>query len=625
MTYLELWTQRLFQAERSTAMRVRATGAMVAWAVVASLAACSNDPEPVEEPSGPLPAELLELELAGLTLDEFYEVSFRALSVRDPEQVIADALSERFQLTEVSLTDLSADYQRDTADMVAVVHEALQTYDREALTAEQQISYDVYAWHLQDRLDTAAYPYFGYPATYSIFGVHNGTRLFFTDLHPMATAQDARDYVARLPLVRDKFNQLIEHLRAQEESGIIEPAITTNAAYQSVLGLLALSAEDNPFYAAFRDKLEAIAELSSEERNRLLADALDATEDHVIPAYIRLGNALSDLLSRAPTQIGVGQFEGGDAYYTHLLRHYTTTSMTPTEIHELGVRELERIHAEMRALFDQLGYPENETLEQLYQRVVSDGGVVPGDQAVAAYEDIIQFASENLDQAFDLFPMAEVVVIGGASGGYYIAASFDGSRPGAFYAGVQGELARYDMPTLAYHEAIPGHHMQIALAQEMDLPFFRKNTNFTAYVEGWALYAERLAWEFGWYDDDPYGNLGRLQFEAMRAARLVVDTGIHDLGWSFDHATTVFGEATGYTLGPSQGNVARYSVIPGQATAYMIGMLSILELRQRAMDALGDAFDLIAFHRAVLGNGAMPLDVLEQVVDDFISDALTTK
>jgi len=242
------------------------------------------------------------------------------------------------------------------------------------------------------------------------------------------------------------------------------------------------------------------------------------------------------------------------------------------------------------------------------------------------YTEIIARAEQNLDAAFDIRPKTRVIVVGDDFGGFYIPGAIDGSRPGAFYAAVGGKGEDYyGMPTLAYHEAIPGHHFQIALAQETDLPGFRRGVSFTGYTEGWALYAEQLAWELGWYADDPYGNLGRLQGEAFRAARLVVDTGIHAQGWDFDRALDFFVENVGYEAGDivnPEHQIARYVVWPGQSTAYKIGMIKILQLRQKTMDALGDQFDLQEFHQVVLSNGPVPLEILERLVDQYIAQKL---
>jgi len=285
----------------------------------------------------------------------------------------------------------------------------------------------------------------------------------------------------------------------------------------------------------------------------------------------------------------------------------------------------------MRALFAQLGYPADETIPELYARLGREPGTGLRGGEAETYEALIREAEANLEAAFDLKPEAGVTVVAGTEGDYYVSPSLDGSRPGAFYARVGGgSTPWYGMATLAYHEAVPGHHFQIALAQESDLPLFRNVLVFTGYAEGWALYAEQLAYELGWYDDDAvagrgvHGNLGRLQAQAFRAARLVADTGLHARGWTFDQAQQFMVENVGQDPGFLQFEVSRYLTWPGQATAYMVGMLEIQALRQQAMDQLGDRFDLKEFHRVVLSNGSMPLEVLERVVQDYIDAELAS-
>ena len=277
----------------------------------------------------------------------------------------------------------------------------------------------------------------------------------------------------------------------------------------------------------------------------------------------------------------------------------------------------------MREIFEALGYPDDESLAQLFERAAQDGGIIPGHKMVEKYEDIIDEISIKLPEVFDILPKAEVVVIGASVGGFYSPGSMDGSRPGAFYAQVDGRGEPYYlMASLTYHETIPGHHLQTALAQGLNLPSFRNIIEFNGYAEGWALYAERLAWEMGMYDDDPFGDLGRLQFEALRAARMVVDTGIHEKGWTFDQATDFFVDNVGWTRQDCEYEIARYTVWPGQSTSYLIGMLKILELRQYAMDQLGDQFDLKEFHNVVLSNGSMPLSMLEKIIENYVAEKL---
>ena len=547
-------------------------------------------------------------------------MSFGALLERSPEDIVWEALESVFPLDSVGLNDLSDGYERETFAMLQVVLDALRTYDRSTLTADEQLNYDVYEYYLQDALDRLEFIYYDFPATYMGFSVHRSTERFFTDIHPLATEQDAEDYITRLQAVDEKFEQLIDHLNRQRTAGIVEPALTMNVALNQVSGIANSSVDNNPYFASFVARVSLIAALSDAGRDDLIARARAATAGDVTRGYQQLRNQLQALINNAPPIIGVGQFPRGNDYYTYALRHHTTSDLTPAQVHQLGLDELARLHAEMRLIFDQLGYPQNETIPQLFARVEQEGGIIPAAQVQATHEAIIADAQARLNEAFDIFPIADVVVLPDPFGGFYIGPSFDGSRPGAFYAGTANDEAYFRLPSLTYHESIPGHHTQIAIAMEQDVPSFRKIVHFTAFVEGWALYAERLTHELGWYGNDSYGELGRLQYEALRAARLVMDTGIHSLGWSFDDAATFNRENIGWSVGASQGAAGRYSVWPGQATAYMVGMLQILAERQRAQDALGAQFDIKAFHCAVLSNGAVPLSLLDDVVDRYIAE-----
>jgi uncharacterized protein (DUF885 family) len=581
--------------------------------------ASDNESPPV---SGPTPAETLEAELAGLSLAEFYEVSHAALLYRSPETIVWQALTGVYPLDEVGLDDISADFRRDTYAMYEVALDALRSYDSTALSPADKLTYDFYEWHLQDVVNAQDFLFYSFAAAYNFMGEHTGTETFFTEIHPLRSQEDANDYITRLEDVPRKFDNLIEFLDLQSGAGVIEPQLTIGFSLYGVNQIADAAATNVSYYTAFRDKLGDVAGLSDADRQALLDRALVATRDHVIPAYRSLRTKLQQLRSVAPDAIGVGQYPMGREYYDFMLRHRTTTDLSAAEIHQLGLAQLERIHTEMRDIFDQLGYPRNESLEQLFLRVEQDGGIIPSAEVRSTYEAIIDAAELELEAAFDIFPSADVVVADDEYGGFYIAPSFDGTRSGAFYASTRFSEPWYRMPSLTYHEAIPGHHTQIAIAMDLDSgPFFRKTIRFTAFVEGWALYAERLAFELGWYDNDPYGNLGRLQYEALRAARLVMDTGIHSMGWTFEQAVRFNIDNVGWSRSASESAAARYSVAPAQATAYMVGMLHILEARKRAQDALGGAFDLREFHRVVLTSGGLPLALLDEIVDQYIADA----
>jgi uncharacterized protein (DUF885 family) len=369
--------------------------------------------------------------------------------------------------------------------------------------------------------------------------------------------------------------------------------------------------------------LGEIAGISEVDREGFRQAALQAIETSVIPAYDLMLDYLDRVEPLATDDAGVWKLPNGEDFYAFLLRRETSTELTPEQVHEIGLAEVDRIQEEMGEALIDMGYPEGASLEDLMQEAVDDFGYydISTDSGRQAYvtelERVIAEAEERVASVFDRKPHYGVVVIPGEWGGYYSAGTPDGSRPGSYHVSLRNRwVPKYGVYSVTYHETVPGHHYQIATAQGLDLPSTRKQLFFNGYAEGWALYAERLAWELGLYDDNPYGNLGRLQDELLRAVRLVTDTGVHAMGWTREEAKAYMDEV----MSPPwfSYEVDRYVVLPAQATGYKIGMLKILELRQRAEEALGDDFDIKAFHNVVLGHGPMPLEILEQVVDDWI-------
>ena len=562
-------------------------------------------------------------ELESLSFDQFVEESYKQMLLRDPETVTALGLSDEYGMRNDQLTNISDEYIRETQSLEVAVLDLLRQYDRDSLTAEQQLSYDIYDWYLDDIVRGHEFRYHNYSVSQFMTSTDQSLIYLFTEIQPVSNKQDAEDYIARLSQVDIKFDQLLEGLAIREEMGIIPPQYIIQWTQYNVGNAIQGGTRRTPFYSTFRDKVNAIDDLSGDEITSLLADAEAAIDESVIPAYRLLLSYLGYLEMKATNDLGAWKFPDGDQYYNYMLRHLTTTEMTADEIHELGLREVARVQGEIYEVLGELGYPEDVSMSQAFARIAREGGTYSGDNIFVEYESIIFAADIRLGEVFDIRPQAPVIVIpdpGG--GGYYEPPALDGSRPGAFYAAQGGQQPRYNMASLTYHEAIPGHHFQIALAQETGLPLFRRNSPFTAYVEGWALYAERLAWEIDLYEGDPYGNLGRLQFELLRAVRLVVDTGIHAKGWTYDEAISYMMETNGYSEGSAQYRISRYIAWPGQATAYMIGMLEILELRQSAMDELGDQYDIKEFHNVVLTSGAVPLDILGLIVQDYIDEKL---
>ena len=557
--------------------------------------------------------------LEGISFDDFLEKSWFTIMRRDPELLTELGLGEAFGVGNDQLTDISDAYNRETYNLFTQILKILRTYDRGSLSSDQQLNYDIYAYYLEDKLAGQDFMYYEYPITHFITGVQNQLLNFFTDIHPVTNKQDAEDYIARLSQVETKFDQVIDNMELSEQTGVITPRFILQWSMGDIRNIARSSAKTTPFYTSFSGKISALDNLTSDEKAVLLDAAEAEIETSVIPAFQNLVDYLDDLQKRAPTEDGVWQHPNGDAYYANRVQHFTTTELSPSEIHQMGLIDLERIQAEMRVIFDQLGYPSDEDLPQLFSRVERDGGTLYGEEIAAGYEAIITDAKIRAEEVLGNQPKADIIVIPGQSGGYYIGPAVDGSRPGAFYAAISGAEPRFGMASLAYHEAVPGHHTQIALALEMDLPSFRRGSHFTAYVEGWALYAEKLMAETGVYAEDAYGDLGRLQYEAFRAARLVVDTGIHVEKWTFDQAVDFMVENTGMPERNMQFEVARYIAWPGQALAYKIGMTEILRLRDNAENHLGEQFDIRGFHDTVLGNGAVPLSILEEIVNGYIS------
>ncbi len=551
--------------------------------------------------------------------DDFVDLSYRQLLARDPELVTNLGLQYMFEKGDDQLTDISPGYSAETSNLQRSILNELGTFNRSELDTDQQLSYDIYTWYLEDLVRGGSFPYHDYPLTHYFTSEHNRIIHFFTEIHPITNQADAENYITRLSWIQNKFRQLEEGLRLRQEAGIIPPRYIVERAIGQIGRIAYGEAVATPFYTTFVEKIGKLEGLSDSDRHTLTMTAESVIESSVIPAFLSLGAYLSELEEIAPQEIGVWGLPDGDNYYAQLLRQYTTTDLTADEIHELGLRELERIQIEMRSFFIELDYSGNETIPQLYARVARDGGIVLMSEVVPTYERIIAEAAESLDGISTLRPETEVVVRGVSNGGFYVAPAADGTRPGAFYATATGPLPRFAMPTLAYHEAIPGHHFQLSVAQELKLPLFRSTVKFGAYVEGWALYAERLAWECGLYKDDPFGDLGRLQAEAYRAARLAVDTGIHARGWTREQAIQFMESNTGLPRNMVASQIDRYVVWPGQATSYSTGMLKILDLRAETEERLGDQFDTVAFNDLILGHGSMPLVVLEHVVDEYIT------
>ncbi len=562
--------------------------------------------------------------LDGLAFADFLEESYGRLAIRRPEALTSAGEAEHYGMRNDLLDDLSPAYLEETQALETEILDRLGTYDRAALSPEEQISYDLYAWYLDQLVRGHEFTYHDYPVHHFVNSYNANLLLFLTGEHPMDTVADAEDYIARLSEIDTQVAQLIEGLEVRHGMGNIPPRNILRMTIGRLRGDIAGPPERLELYTSFEDRLDTVDGLDDTTRRELLTAALTEVESSFVPAWEALIATLESIEAQAGDDPGVWRLPDGDDYYAYLLRDQTSTELTAEEIHAMGLAEVARVEQELRAVFTWLGYPEDASLAELRRRAERDGGYYNGsspagrDEVIAAYETLIEEAAAVVAPYFTARPDADVVVVPEqlGRGGYYVPSSAEGERPGAFHAGVAGNaIPKYVMPTVAFHETVPGHHFQIALAQELDLPTFRRLTHYNGFVEGWALYAERLAAETGLYEDDPYGDVGRLELELLRAVRLVADTGIHDLGWSADEARAYMRE----TIPGWEHEVDRYTVLPAQATGYMVGQQHILELRDEAKRALGDEFDLATFHEVVIGGGSVPLDVLDDLVATWIA------
>ncbi len=523
------------------------------------------------------------------------------------------------------LTPISKDYRAARVARAQAGLEALAKFDRAELDADQRISAAMLQWQLEAVVRAAPFEDFRF-----VFQQFSGLQArlvnFLSQTHPIRNRRDIENYLARLERVAPLIEEGIALATERDARGYIPPKFILVSTIAQFDRFLAGAPHDNVLVASLDERAAKLANMSAYERAAFVAAAEKIVTDAVLPAFGRAQGLLKVELSDASDDAGIWRFIDGDKAYAQALHQLTTTDYTAEQIHLLGLKEVARIEAEMDGLLKQLGYADG-TIKARMEKLEADSQPPaepdPRPALLARYEEILGDAEKRAALLFDLRPKAPCVVkreppfTEKSAAAHYTAPARDGSRPGIFWAPLPGpQFEMTEMRTLVYHEAIPGHHFQIALQQERpDLPRFRRDRVFgfiSAHGEGWALYAEHLVAESGWYEGDIKGHLGQLQDELFRARRLVVDTGLHAMRWTRQ-------QAIDYGIKASE--VERYVVWPGQACSYKIGMLKILELRAKAQQALGPKFSLKEFHNVVLRTGSVPLAVLEQVIDGWIAAA----
>jgi prolyl oligopeptidase len=490
-------------------------------------------------------------------------------------------------------------------------------------SSEDSLNHELFAHMLHDALEGAAFDPQLIPITQQ-----GGPPNEFAELpssHPMRNREDGANYIKRLKAFPVLVQQTIANMREGMRRGLVPARVTMERVLPQYEALLTREPAKHILAAPFAALPDSVP---AGVREELTKEGVEAIRSDIIPSYRKLRDFIRDHYLRAcRDEIGLYALPDGEKRYAYLVRYYTTTSLTPEEIHATGERELASIKAEMHRIANRLSWrgPLPDLMEAM--RLNPKFYFTAGDSLMVGFRRICKGIDAKLDLLFGRLPKQwydlkemEAFRAPAAPDAYYYGAPDDGSRPAYFYVNTYRPDMRpkYTMEALAYHEAVPGHHLQLTLQQELkDLPHFRRHAGFTAFVEGWALYAELLPKEIGFYSD-PYSDFGRLTFQAWRAARLVVDTGIHQFKWSREKAIQFFRENTALSEVNIESEVDRYIADPGQALAYMIGRLKIQEIRAHAEQELGAAFDIRRFHDVLLEDGALPLDLLEQKMNRWI-------
>ncbi len=516
--------------------------------------------------------------------------------------------------------------------------EGLDQYPDEDLDPNQLISKKVVKYLTDLLTDAEPFKYHYYPAN-QMFGIQSGFPSFMESTHQVNTLEDAEHYISRLSQLERKFTQYLIDLRLREEAGVIPPKFVIQRVLEQMRDFIGTPVEENILYTSLEEKLSKLEDVTDEEKQVILTQAVEQINGSVTAGYNLFIDYFAELETKAGDDHGFWQHPRGDEAYQLALRLFTTTDYTPEYIHNLGLQEVDRIQGEILTILETLGFDTSVGYTDAMAAFTEDPKFYYEDsdegraQILADYQTILDEINEGINGAFNVRPKAGMEVVRipefkekTSAGAYYQGPSLDGTRPGRFFANLYDIKAtpKFGMRTLAYHEGIPGHHFQIAIAMELEgMPFIRRFAPFTAYSEGWALYAEQVAYEQG-FQENPEDNIGRLVAELFRAVRLVVDTGMHHKRWTREEGIDYMFRNTGMAMSDVVAEIERYLVMPGQATAYKVGMIKILELRAYAQEQLQEDFDIREFHDVVLKNGGLPLSLLEEVVKQYVADKQTS-
>ena len=604
---------------------------LLTFLIAVFVSGCDNNPTPTSPEAGAVPE-------AQLAINEWFDARYEEELQFSPINLTFLGRKERND----ELGSFSYDaFAKELAWKKQTVEELKRLYDYQSLSPAEQVSYDIWVYQYERMAESEKFFYSGLTFD-QMNGIQSFVPTFLINFHRVENADDLRAYIARINDVAPRMREALDIATKSSSGGTITPVFALDGVIEQTQAVItgapfnANAAEDSDIWADIKQEANTLVEsdaMTQETADALLAEAKEALTTQFQPAYESIVEWAENEKDKAPKiSTGIGDQPNGAAYYKHRLATQTTTDLTADEIHQIGLDEIARLRNDMLAIMQEVKFDGDLAAffnhvrdgEWNYYPDTDAGREAYITDATAAIDNI----KSKLPEFFGLLPKADLVVKrveafrerDGAAQHYYPGTP-DGSRPGIYYAHLSDMAAmpKNQLEVIAYHEGLPGHHMQISIAQELeDVPKFRTQAGFTAYSEGWGLYSEVLAREIPGTYIDPYNRFGQLTSEIWRAIRLVVDTGLHAKGWTEQQAIDYFMQNSPEPLESVTSEIQRYIVMPGQATSYKIGMLKIQQLREKAQASLGAKFDIRAFHDTVLGGGALPLPVLERVVDQWI-------
>ena len=570
------------------------------------------------------------VKMGSTEVNEFLDVLFMEELQQSPQSLTYLGLRDRYG----EWNDISDKARDASMDMTREHLEKVRTLDLAHVDEATKLSVKMFIQQATLQIEGDKWRYHSYPVN-QMRGAHSMIPSFLINQHLIANIEEAQAYIQRIVNSSTLLDQLVTEIRIRDSKGILPPKFVFPLALKSIenimTGIPFSEGADSTILADFRQNVAAL-DIAETEEDELVATAKAALEDYLAPGYRKLHKYLTNLQHSATNDDGVWKFPEGGDFYNFALKRTTTTDLTADQIHNLGLEEVARIQTEMRRIMRRVKF--DGDLQAFFDFMRNDPQFYYPDTAAGkqAYLDqatlFIDTMKSRLDELFITKPKADLVVkaveaFREASAGqaFYQSPAPDGSRPGTYFANLykMSDMSKYNMEALAYHEGIPGHHMQISIAQELqNMPKFRLFGGYTVFSEGWGLYSESVPKEIGLYED-PYSDFGRLSGELYRACRLVVDTGIHAKRWTREKALKYMNSNVPHSSSYNVRQIERYIVMPSQATAYKIGMLKIQELRRIAKQSLGNKFDIRQFHDVVLRDGSIPLPILEENVNKWIA------